>query len=48
MGGKQRIKVWTITYKEISLSPTALKIFERSILQRLQILSVLGDSAYIF
>ena len=48
MGGKQCIKVWTITYKEISLLPTALKIFKRSSLQRLQILSVLGDSAYIF
>jgi hypothetical protein len=48
MGGKQCIKVWTITYKEISLSPTALKIFKRSSLQRLQILSVLGDTAYFF
>ncbi len=48
MGGKQCIKVWTIKYKEISLSPTALKIFKRSSLQRLKILSVLGDSAYIF
>jgi ribosomal protein S21 len=27
---------------------TALKIFKRSSLQRLKILSVLGDSAYIF
>ena len=48
MGGKQCIKVWTTTYKEISLSPTALKFFKRSSLQRLQISSVLGDSAYIF
>ncbi len=48
MGGKQCIKVWTITYKEISLLPTALKIFKRSSLQRLKILSVLGDSAYLF
>ncbi len=48
MGGKQYIKVWTITYKEISLLPTPLKIFKRSSLQRLKILSVLGDSAYIY
>jgi len=48
MGGKQCRKVWTITYKEISLLPTALKIFKRSSLQRLQILSVLGDTAYDF
>ncbi len=48
MGGKQCIKVWTITYKEISLSPTALKILKRSSLQRLKILSAQGDSAYIF
>ena len=37
MRGKQCRKVWTITYKEI---------FKRSSLQRLQILSVLGDTAY--
>ncbi len=48
MGGKQGRKVWTITYKEISVSPTALKIFKCSSLQRLQILSVLGDTAYDF
>ncbi len=48
MGGKQCIKVWTITYKEISQSPTAFKFFKRSSLQRLQILSVLGDTAYDF
>ena len=36
------------TNKEISLLPTALKIFKRSSLQRLKILSILGDSAYIF
>ncbi len=35
-------------YKEISLSPTAIKIFKLSSLQRLKILSVLGDGAYIF
>ncbi len=48
MGGKQCIKVWTITYKEISMYLTALKIFKRSSLQRLQILNVLGDTAYDF
>ncbi len=36
------------TNKEISLLPTALKIFKRSSLQRLKSLSVLGDSAYTF